>query len=133
MKTVVVGRPGTGKTQYLMGLLNTADPACTIFISYTRSAVQEARARAEAKWGVKAKDIIYFRTIHSLCSLLMGLGEGSFLREERIREFMKAQGLEYAERREMREALEDGGFGDGDIDALPDGNRVWASKYLTIL
>lgn len=124
MKTVVVGRPGTGKTQYLMGLLNTADPARTIFISYTRSAVQEARARAEAKWGVKAKDIIYFRTIHSLCSLLMGLGEGSFLREEKIREFMKSQGLEYAERREMREALEDGGFGDGDMDALPDGNRV---------
>jgi len=70
MKRLILGPPGTGKTTTLLNVvesyLNHDTPSERIaFLSFTKAATLEAKARVEDRFG-KLK-VPYFRTLHSLC------------------------------------------------------------------
>lgn len=69
--TLVLGGPGAGKTTRLLEILDTEfaqglAPDEVAFVSFTKRAVEEAKDRASEKFGIRKKDLIYFRTIHSV-------------------------------------------------------------------
>ena len=75
---IVLGPPGTGKTTRLMDILdrelkNGIQPNEIAFVSFTNKSVDEATQRACDRFGYSKKDFIYFRTIHSVAFLLLGL------------------------------------------------------------
>lgn len=76
--TIVIGPPGTGKTTNLLnrvqGLITRGTPPESIgFISFTKKAVDEAKERAIKQFHLAENQFPYFRTIHSLCFLQLGL------------------------------------------------------------
>jgi superfamily I DNA/RNA helicase len=72
MKKIVkiYGSPGTGKTTYLLSLLENLlkyyNPEEIAFVSFTRKGSYEGRDRALQKFGFKENQTPYFRTLHSL-------------------------------------------------------------------
>jgi superfamily I DNA/RNA helicase len=75
---LVLGGPGSGKTHRLLNIMDLelakdTPPNQIAFVSFTRKAVNEARDRARKKFGFKKKDFLYFRTIHSLAFMQLGL------------------------------------------------------------
>lgn len=78
-RNVIFGPPGTGKTTFLLSILEQAVkeeiPLSDIgYMSFTKSAVNEAKARAKNLLSyAKDKDFTYFVTLHSLCFRLLNL------------------------------------------------------------
>ena len=82
--TVVYGPPGTGKTTHLLSLMESELAAGTppdriAFVSFTRNAVDEARARAAVKFRVAPRELRWFRTLHSLAYTALGLTRSSVM------------------------------------------------------
>ena len=77
MKTVVLGPPGTGKTDTLLKevdkYLKTTDPNRIGYFSFTQKAAYEARDRAIDKFNLTEDDLPYFRTLHSLAFRRLGI------------------------------------------------------------
>jgi superfamily I DNA/RNA helicase len=77
MKTVVLGPPGTGKTDTLLKevdkYLKTTDPNRIGYFSFTQKAAYEARDRAIDKFNLTTDDLPYFRTLHSLAFRRLGI------------------------------------------------------------
>ena len=77
MKTIVLGPPGTGKTQTLLGevdkYLKKTDPNRIGYFSFTQKAAYEARDRAIDKFNLTEDDLPYFRTLHSLAFRRLGI------------------------------------------------------------
>jgi len=76
--TLILGPPGCGKTHSLMQIINEAlsrgvSPWEIGFLSFTRKAVNEARDRAAAEFGLQPKDMPYFKTLHALGFHLLGM------------------------------------------------------------
>lgn len=74
----IFGAPGTGKTEYLMKILEKALKKTTIdriaFISFTKAGAVTGLNRALEKFPeIKKEDAKYFRTLHSLAFLLLDL------------------------------------------------------------
>ena len=55
------------------------EPSRVAFVSFTTAAVNEARARAQSRFGLVARDLPYFRTLHSLAFSSLGLGRNAVL------------------------------------------------------
>lgn len=66
---LIVGPPGTGKTTYLLDILETElktnDPDKIAFVSFTRTGSYEGRDRAISKFNYNSDDLPFFRTLHS--------------------------------------------------------------------
>lgn len=123
MKTVILGLPGTGKTTYLLKKMEDIPPSEVIFISYTRSAIREARDRVTLKWGMQyVAQLNYIRTIHSLCSFLLGLEKTQFLPQSWIIQFMNEKGIKYVRGNEIN--VNDEAFGSLPDFTMPDGNKI---------
>ena len=77
MKTIVLGPPGTGKTETLLNevdkYLKTTDPNRIGYFSFTQKAAYEARDRAMDKFNLAEDDLPYFRTLHSLAFRRLGI------------------------------------------------------------
>lgn len=89
---IVLGPPGTGKTTKLLGLVEAeleagVPPDRIGYISFTRKAADEARDRAQQRFNLKAKDLPWFRTIHSLCFYAMGLSSSDVFEGKKLVEF----------------------------------------------
>lgn len=89
---IVLGPPGTGKTTTLIGLVESelergVPPDRVGYISFTRRAADEARERAQVKFGLAARQLPWFRTIHSLCFYALGLSSGDVLEGKKLAEF----------------------------------------------
>lgn len=73
----IFGPPGTGKTTYLMGLLEKEleyIPASKCaFMSFTRQGSYEGAGRAKMKLSLHPEDLKFFRTIHSLAYRTLGM------------------------------------------------------------
>ena len=70
--------PGTGKTTYLIDLVKDhliggVTPKNIAFMSFSKKAATEAKARALRDLDLDSKDMIYFRTLHSLAFSWLGL------------------------------------------------------------
>ena len=81
---VILGPPGTGKTSTLLGLLEEelergTEPERIGFFTFTKQAVKEGKTRALERFDISQKQLPYFRTLHSLCFLQLGLSKDSVL------------------------------------------------------
>lgn len=98
-KFFIQGGPGTGKTQYLVTLMEhvlektTADRVA--FVSFTRAGTYAGVNRIREKYNLSDEDLKYFRTLHSLCYYLLGkprVSSGDDIRHEVVA-FMGKQNL----------------------------------------
>ena len=94
---LVLGGPGTGKTEALIRLVEREisaglGPADIAFVSFTKAAVEEARTRAAVTVKLPARELTHFRTLHSLCFAQLGLRRGDVLEGSSMRELEKLTG-----------------------------------------
>ena len=99
-KQTIFGPPGTGKTTYLMSLLEeeltTKSPQEIAFVSFTRKGTYEGADRAKKRFGLKKEELIYFRTLHSLCFKEMGVSRLSIITKKHYKLLSKTTGINFA-------------------------------------
>lgn len=88
-KTLVLGRPGTGKTERLLRKIDLAiesgvRPSRISLVSFTKSAVAVAVKRACDMFGLTPDDLPNFRTVHSHAFRELGLRKGDVLSDEHL-------------------------------------------------
>ena len=100
IERLVLGPPGCGKTTRLLSLLESeleagVSPDKIAYVSFTRQAVNEAVKRVEERFDYKAKDLPYFRTLHSLCYRAMGMRSSEVMKEQHYKELGDILGYEF--------------------------------------
>lgn len=98
---IILGPPGTGKTTRLLGLVEMyldmgIAPDRIGYFSFTRKAAQEAILRATVKFGMSEKELRYFRTLHSLAFMELGIGKNALMARkdyEELADWLKIAGF----------------------------------------
>jgi DNA helicase-2/ATP-dependent DNA helicase PcrA len=97
MKTIVLGPPGTGKTETLLRevekYLKTTDPNRIGYFSFTQKAANEGKSRAMDKFNLTEDDLPYFQTLHSLAFRRLGLRKENVMQREHYAKVGKETGL----------------------------------------
>lgn len=98
---VIFGPPGTGKTTACMNQINNLiqdgiNPQDIGYIAFTKKAATEARVRAANKFGFKKDDMPYFRTIHSLCFMQLGILPQQMMQRTHYRDLGDILGIDIA-------------------------------------
>ena len=108
----VFGPPGSGKTTYLLNVVDTelaagVSPASIGYFSFTRKAANEARDRAVSKFpALNAKtDFPYFRTLHSLAFHALNTRTDDIMQAEHFREFAAQAGIELTTSRDEEDVV----------------------------
>ncbi len=88
-KRLIIGRPGTGKTERLLRIIENAiaagaSPARIALSSFTNAAIDVAKARACEAFGLVPDDLPNFRTTHSFAFRELGLRRGDVLSDEHL-------------------------------------------------
>jgi DNA helicase-2/ATP-dependent DNA helicase PcrA len=101
-RLIYFGPPGTGKTTTLLRRLEEhlkagVAPDRIAFLTFTRRARREALERVEQTLGIKAKELPYFRTIHSLAFRGLGLKEGDVMGKKQLDLFGEGMGLHFGQ------------------------------------
>jgi DNA helicase-2/ATP-dependent DNA helicase PcrA len=108
------GPPGTGKTTTLLNqvdnlLASGMAPNSIGYFAFTRKAAHEARDRAASRFGLDPeKDLLYFRTLHSLAFRVLGLSGAEVLGPKNLKEFSQKIGVDLTVN--GTETIEDEGF-----------------------
>jgi superfamily I DNA/RNA helicase len=99
--TKVFGPPGSGKTTYLLSIVETelagnVHPTKIGYFAFTKKAATEARDRAIEKFPAlnPDTDFPFFRTLHSLAYRCLGIGTKDMMSTEHYREFALEAGIE---------------------------------------
>ena len=96
----IFGPPGTGKTTTLLNMVDKAleegtPPDRIAFLAFTRKAATEARDRAAERFNLDPKkDLIFFRTLHSLALTMSDIRPEQVMQEENYRELSRTIGVE---------------------------------------
>ena len=98
---IIIGPPGTGKTTRSLNIMeeefkNGCQPDRMIFCSFTKKAVEEAVSRATDRFNFTNKDMVYFRTIHSLAFNALGLKKANVMQTKNYKEIGEYLGLEFS-------------------------------------
>lgn len=98
---LILGGPGCGKTTRLLGIMEEelargVRPERLAFVSFTKKAVGEASARAAIKFNLAARELPYFRTIHSLAYRLLGVTTGEMMQHKHWQEVGRALGYDFS-------------------------------------
>jgi DNA helicase-2/ATP-dependent DNA helicase PcrA len=114
---IILGGPGTGKTTYLLGVLESElndgiDPGRIAFLSFTKKAAGEAQDRAVQRFGFKKRDMDHFRTVHSMAYRETGVRRQEVLGHKDLREVCTLLGMSYTGRADVSE-----GPASGDTEA----------------
>jgi superfamily I DNA/RNA helicase len=101
--TKVFGPPGSGKTTFLLNVVDTelqsgVHPTQIGYFAFTRKAATEARDRASAKFEQlnPGTDFPWFRTLHSLAYHCLGVTRKDMMSPQHFAEFAAEAGLEIA-------------------------------------
>lgn len=98
-KLNIFGCPGTGKTTYLMRLLEDelqSVPAAQIaFVSFTRKGAYEGAERAKAKFKLTKPELAHFRTIHSLCFNALGMSRMDMIDKKHYKLLSQITGIAF--------------------------------------
>ena len=98
--TTIFGPPGTGKTTALIKLVQEkliggVRPQDIGFMSFSRKAATEAKERASKTLDLNLKDMVYFRTLHSLAFSWLGLSTSEVISGRDYNEIGKLVGLDF--------------------------------------
>tara|TARA_R110002020_G_scaffold200213_2_gene402312 strand:+ start:2977 stop:4482 length:1506 start_codon:yes stop_codon:yes gene_type:complete len=96
---IILGPPGTGKTHNLLNLVekelaNGTSPDRIGFFAFTKKAAMEAKDRAKKKFNLDDKQLPFFRTLHSLAFLQLGLTTSEVMSRDNYKEFAQAFGMD---------------------------------------
>ena len=95
----IFGPPGTGKTTTLLDKVDEALEAGThphriAFLAFTRKAANEAKERAATRFNLDPKkDLIYFRTLHSLALTMTDIRPEQVMQETHFQELSRSIGV----------------------------------------
>lgn len=94
---IILGPPGTGKTTKLLSLTEEylkqgVEPHKIGYVAFTKKAANEALERASLRFELDAKELVYFRTIHSLCYHWLGLKTADIMARSHYKEFSRIMG-----------------------------------------
>ena len=98
---IIIGGPGTGKTETLLRMIETElseglTPDRIAFVSFTRQAAYGARQRAMDKFGLPEEAFPHFRTLHSMAYKHMDAGPDSVLTNSNYKEIADSLGLKWS-------------------------------------
>ena len=96
---IILGPPGTGKTHNLLNLVekelsNGTPPDRIGFFAFTKKAANEAKNRAKIKFKLEDKQLPFFRTLHSLAFLQLGLTTSEVMSRDNYKEFSDSYGMD---------------------------------------
>jgi DNA helicase-2/ATP-dependent DNA helicase PcrA len=105
---ICIGPPGCGKTFTLLGVVddelsNGTPPDRIGLVTFTRRAADEARERAAKKFGLTARQLPYFKTLHSLCFGALGLTSADVMEGKALLEFGDWIGVKVSGRGSLEE------------------------------
>ncbi len=95
----IFGPPGTGKTTTLLNMVDEAlengtSPHRIAFLAFTRKAANEAKERAAERFGLDPKkDLVHFRTLHSLALTMTDIRPEQVMQEDNYKELSKKMGI----------------------------------------
>jgi superfamily I DNA/RNA helicase len=122
---IILGPPGTGKTTYLLNkveeyMLKGVPPDRIGYFGFTRRAAAEAIDRACGKFKLSRRDLPFFRTLHSLAFMQMGINHNQIMTADKFPE--------------VGEWLKIGGFfNSGLTDQGPYKDFGYGDKFLEII
>lgn len=106
-RRAILGPPGTGKTYTLIervkkALRDGVEPERIGFFSFSKKAATEALERATRELGVDAKRFKYFRTLHSMAFLNLGLRVQEVMQPSDYEAIANALGLDLSGTKSIR-------------------------------
>ena len=122
---IVVGPPGTGKTTKLLSLVENylasgVPPDKIGYFAFTRRAANEAIERACIKFKLVKKDLPFFRTLHSLAFMQIGINHSQImtqLKYQEISDWLKI-GNFYGQSDNQDSPFKDYGYGDKFLEII---------------
>ena len=94
---IIFGAPGCGKTTQLLDILQTELHAVEIskiaFCSFTRAGTREGKQRAKKQFKFKDKEMLHFRTLHSLAYNIGSFETTDLISFKQSLQFYKEAGL----------------------------------------
>ena len=95
----IFGPPGTGKTTFLLDVLEkelqSVAPEEIAYVSFTREGSYQGRDRAVKKFDFKKNDFPFFRTLHSLAFRQLSLNRGQVIDKRHYKIFSDKMGMRF--------------------------------------
>lgn len=98
----IFGPPGTGKTTYLLDIVDQAIRAGTpperiAYMAFTKKAADEAANRAMLRFGLTKDQLIWFRTLHSMAFKMLGVSRDDVMQDNNYKELGYELGFQFSE------------------------------------